>query len=237
MPTNREAGPEIEAPERLDTGARRLGPGRFHYEMVRSELEEVVGAEHVSTEDADRLIYSCDWFWAPQMWLDRGQELPAPDYVVHPGGVEEISAILEIANKYRIPVIPWGGGSGTQGGALSLYGGIVLDLKRLDRILEINEQALTVTAQAGINGTRLEWALNERGLTLPHYPASANCATLGGYLAPRGSGTISTKYGKAEDLVMSMQVVLPDGHVMRTPPIPSHASGPDFMGIFLGTEG
>ena len=58
----------------------------------------------------------------------------------------------------------------------------------------------------------LEWALNDRGLTLPHYPASAHCATLGGYLAPRGSGTISTKYGKAEDLVMSIEVVLPDGH-------------------------
>ena len=58
----------------------------------------------------------------------------------------------------------------------------------------------------------LEWALNDRGLTLPHYPASANCATLGGYLAPRGSGTISTKYGKAEDLVMSIEVVLPRRH-------------------------
>ncbi|HWV58471.1 MAG TPA: FAD-binding oxidoreductase [Longimicrobiales bacterium] len=210
---------------------------RFHYEMVRSELEEVVGVDHISTEDADRLIYSCDWFWAPQMWYDRGQLLTPPDYIVHPGSVEEISAIMEIANKYRIPVIPWGGGSGTQGGATSIYGGIILDLKRLDKVIEINEHAMTVTAQAGINGSQLEWHLNERGLTLPHYPASANCATLGGYLAPRGSGTISTKYGKAEDLVMSMQVVLPDGSVMRTPAVPNHASGPDFMRLFLGTEG
>ena len=66
-------------------------------------------------------------------------------------------------------------------------------------------------AQTGIIGTTLEWALNERGLTLPHYPASANCATLGGYLAARGSGVISTKYGKAEDLVLTLEVVLPDG--------------------------
>lgn len=218
-------------------GVVRYAPGKFHFEMIRSELEEVVGPEHISTADSDRLIYSCDWFWPPQMWLDRGQPLPAPDYIVHPGSAEEISAIMEIANKYRIPVIPWGGGSGTQGGALSLYGGIILDLKRLDQIIEINERAMTVTAQAGINGTQLEWALNERGFTLPHYPASANCATLGGYLAPRGSGTISTKYGKAEDLVMGMQVVLPDGHIIRTPRVPNHASGPDFMRLFLGAEG
>lgn len=214
-----------------------LPPGRFHYEMIRSELEEVVGADHLSTDEADRLVYSCDWFWATQMWMDRGQVLTPPDYIVHPGSVEEISAVLEIANKYRIPVIPWGGGSGTQGGAAAVYGGIILDLKRLDRLIEINEASMTVTAQAGINGTRLEWLLNERGLTLPHYPASANCATLGGYLAPRGSGTISTKYGKAEDLVMSVQVVLPDGSAIRTPPVPNHASGPDFMRLFLGTEG
>ena len=115
--------------------------------------------------------------------------------------------------------------------------GIILDLKRLDRILEIDETSLTVRAQAGINGGQLEWALNDRGLTLPHYPASANCATLGGYLAPRGSGTISTKYGKAEDLVMSMEVVLPDGTIARTPGVPNHASGPDFMRLFLGSEG
>ncbi len=212
-------------------------PGKFHYEMIRSELEEVVGADHISTEDSAKLIYSSDWFWLPQMWQDKKQPLAAPDYIVHPGAPEEISELMEIANKYRIPVVPWGGGSGTQGGALPIYGGIVMDLKRLDQIIEIDDQSLVVTAQAGINGAQLEWALNDRGLTLPHYPASANCATLGGYLAPRGSGTISTKYGKAEDLVLSMQVVLPDGRIIRTPSVPSHASGPDFMRLFLGSEG
>jgi hypothetical protein len=173
---------------------RRLNMAVDYYKI---ELEEVVGQEHVSTEEADLLIYSCDWFWAPQMWLDRGQPLTKPDYIVHPGTVEEISRVLEIANKYKIPVIPWGGGSGTQGGATAIYGGIILDLKRLDKLIEINEENMTVTAQCGINGTQLEWWLNERGLTLPHYPSAANCATLGGYLAPRGSGTISPKYGKA----------------------------------------
>ncbi len=206
-------------------------------EMIRSELEDVVGHDHISIAETDKLIYSTDWSWMPQMWLDRGEALSTPDYIVHPGTVEEISAIMKIANTFRIPVIPWGGGSGTQGGALPIYGGILMDLKRLNRLIEIDEKSLTVTAQAGINGTQLEWALNERRLTLPHYPASANCATLGGYLAPRGSGTISTKYGKAEDLLMSMQIVLPNGDIIRTPPVPNHASGPDWQRLFLGSEG
>jgi alkyldihydroxyacetonephosphate synthase len=144
---------------------------------------------------------------------------------------------MEVANKYRLPVVPWGGGSGTQGGALPIYGGILLDLKRLNRILNIDEKSLTVTAEAGINGQQLEWALNERGLMLPHYAASSNCATLGGYLAPRGSGTMSTKYGKAEDMVLGMQLVLPSGEIIRTPPVPQHASGPDWFRLFLGAEG
>ncbi len=206
-------------------------------EMIRSELEEVVGKDFISVDPTDKHVYSTDWSWMPQMWLDRGQKLMPPDYIVHPADAAEVSEILKIANKYRIPVIPFGGGSGTQGGALPIYGGIMIDLKRLDKIIEIDEKSLTVTAQGGIILSQLEWTLNERGLTLPHYPASANCATLGGCLAPRGTGTISTKYGKAEDMVLSMEVVLPTGEIIHTPPVPQHASGPDFFRLFLGSEG
>ncbi len=212
-------------------------PALFRAEMIRSELEEIVGPEYIRADEPSKLVYSTDWSWMPQMWLDRGQRLMPPDYIVHPGSAAEISEIMDIANKYRIPVVPWGGGSGTQGGATPVFGGILLDLKRLDKIIEIDEKSLTVTAQAGINGQQLEWALNEKGLTLPHYAASSNCATLGGYLAPRGTGTVSTKYGKAEDMVMSMQIVLPTGEIMRTPPVPQHASGPDWFRLFLGAEG
>jgi len=209
----------------------------FPIEMIRSELEEIVGEDHISTKESDKLVYSTDWSWMPQMWLDRGQSLPLPDYILHPGSAEEIAEIMLVANKYRIPVVPWGGGSGTQGGALPLFGGILLDTKRMDKILEIDEKSLTVTARAGINGQQLEWALNEKGLTLPHYAASSNCATLGGYLAPRGTGTISTKYGKAEDLVLRMQIVLPTGEIIRTAHVPKHAAGPDWARLWLGAEG
>jgi alkyldihydroxyacetonephosphate synthase len=205
--------------------------------MVLTELADVAGEEHVSTRASDRLVYSSDWSWMPQMWLDRGMAPPSPDCIVHPANTAEISRIMKVANRHRVPVVPWGGGSGTQGGAVPLYGGILLDVKRLDSVLDINERSLTVTAQAGVLGAVLERALNEHSLTFPHYPSSANAATVGGYVAARGSGVISTKYGKAEDLVMSIEAVLPDGTIIRTPPVPSHASGPMLMNLLVGSEG
>ena len=212
-------------------------PPYLQVDKVFKELVDLLGQEHVSTRESDKLVYSADWSWMLQMWLDRGKEAARPDFIVHPGSPEEVAGVMKIAGRYRRPVVPWGGGSGSQGGAGPVLGGIILDTKRLNRIIDINEHSLTVTAQAGIIGAQLEWALNERGLTLPHYPASANCATLGGYLAPRGSGVISTKYGKAEQLALSLQVVLPNGDIIRTPPVPNHASGPDFMGLWIGAEG
>ena len=210
---------------------------QFLSEMIRSELVEIVGQDHVSIEESDKLVYSTDWSWMPQMWLDRGKPLTTPDYIVHPGSAEEISEIMDVANKYRIPVVPWGGGSGTQGAALPIFGGILLDTKRMNKIIAIDEKSLTVTAQAGIIIQELEWVVNEKGLMFPHYAASSNCATLGGTLAPRGTGTMSTKYGKAEDMVLSMQIVLPTGEIIRTPPVPQHAAGPDWFRLFLGSEG
>ncbi len=206
-------------------------------QMIETELADIVGPDWVLTDESDRLVYSVDNFWVPRMLVDRHQTPPLPDFVVLPASVEQVARVVKLANIYHIPVIPWGGGSGSQGGIMPVYGGITVDLKRLNRILEINEKAQTVTAQAGINGYELECALNEVGYTLPHYPASVHSATLGGYLACRGSGVFSTKYGKAEDMVLSLQVVLPNGDVIRTLPLPNHAAGPGILQLFVGAEG
>jgi len=204
---------------------------------LENELIDIVGRENVLKEEADRTIYGLDYFWVPRMYVDRGRMPPLPDFVVLPGSAEEVSRIVKLANVYRIPVIPWGGGSGSQGGTTPIYGGITLDLKRLKRIIEINRDAQTVTAEAGINGYELESALNRAGYTLGHLPASIHSATLGGYLAARGSGVLSTKYGKMEDIVMSVEVVLPEGEIVRTLPVPTHASGPGILQLFVGAEG
>ncbi|MCI0621511.1 MAG: FAD-binding oxidoreductase [Acidobacteria bacterium] len=206
-------------------------------QMIETELADIVGREYVLTDEADRMIYGVDYFWLPRMLVDRGQIPPLPDMVVLPETVEQVAAIVRLANVYRIPLIPWGGGSGSQGGIMPVYGGVTLDLKRLNRIVNINVQAQTVIAQAGLNGYELECELNRNGLTLPHYPASVHSATLGGYLACRGSGVLSTKYGKAEDMVLSIQLVLPNGDIIRTLPVPNHAAGPGVLQLFIGAEG
>ena len=209
----------------------------LQWHMILTEIADIVGKENVTTTEADRLVYGVDYFWVPGMLVDRGKLPPLPDVVVQPVTVDQISALVKLANVYRIPIIPWGGGTGSQGGIMPVYGGMTIDLKKLNRILDVNETSLTVTAQAGINGYVFEQALNARGLTFPHYAASAYGATLGGYIAPRGSGVLSTKYGKIENLVVNLEVVLPNGDVIRTLPIPAHASGPGILDLFVGAEG
>ena len=88
-----------------------------------------------------------------------------------------------------------------------------------------------------MNGRRLEAELNERGLMFPHYPASAEWATVGGYVAARGSGVLSTRYGKIEDLVLSLRVVSPTGELMDTIEFPRHSVGPDLTQLLIGSEG
>ena len=105
----------------------------MQWQMLETELADIVGWDHVLTEEIDRLPYAVDIFWLPRMYLDRGQVPPLPDVVVLPGSVDEVSRVLKLANVYRVPVVPWGGGSGSQGGVMPVYGGITLDLKRLNK--------------------------------------------------------------------------------------------------------
>src|SRR3984957_14245983 len=206
-------------------------------EMLLSEIADVVGADDVSVREVDKLAYAQDYFWLGQMWLDRGEEPCRPDFVCSPESTEEVSRLLRIATRFRIPVIPYGGGSGTQGGVIPLYGGVVIDLKKMNRILRVDEQSLTATVEAGLNQVHLEETLNVKALSWPHYPASGSVATVGGSIAARGTGTLSTKYGKAEDMVLSLKVVLADGRIIETLATPSHACGPGLLQLFVGSEG
>lgn len=209
----------------------------YNHSIVYKKLEDIVGSEDITDKEIDRIVYSVDYFWIPEMWIDRGYSPPMPDYIVHPESSREISKILQLANYYKIPVTVWGGGSGSQGGALPLRGGILIDIKKMDKILEVDERSLVVTCQTGIIAQDLEWELNRRGYTMGHFPASMFCATMGGFLAHRGSGVLSTKYGKIEDMIVTMEVVLPTGKIIRTAPVPRHAAGPDLNQIFIGSEG
>ncbi len=209
----------------------------FMMKTVCFELEDAVGRENVSVKTSDKIAHSVDYFWLPRMYADRGLIPPTADIIVYPGSAEEVSKVLVIANYYKIPVYPWGGGSGSQGGAIPVKGGILLDTKRMNRILDFDEKSMTVTVETGIIYTQLEWYANERGYSLMHYPSSMNCGTVGGFLAHNGIGVLSTKYGKIDDQCLSVEIVIPSGEILRSCPVPKHSSGPDLKHIFLGSEG
>ena len=201
--------------------------------------EALIGAlgEAVSTAPERLRAYVADTYWPALYAADAGAPIARPDVVVRPRSEEDVVAVLRLADAHGVPVVPWGGGSGTQGGALAIEGGIVIDMTSLDAIVEIDEVSLTVTAQAGVNGKRLEAELNARGLMLPHYPASVEWATVGGYIAARGSGVLSTRYGKIEDLLLSLRVATPADGLIETVGVPRHAVGPELTQLFVGSEG
>ena len=209
----------------------------FLMNTICFELEDAVGKENVSIRTADKIAHAMDYFWLPRMYVDKGNIPPMADFVVYPGSAEEVSKVLVIANYYKIPVYPWGGGSGSQGGALPVKGGILLDTKRMNKVLDFDEKSMTVTVETGMIFTQLEWYANERGYSLMHYPSSINCGTVGGFLAHNGIGVLSTKYGKIDDQCLSLEVVIPNGQILKTCPVPKHSSGPNLMGVFIGSEG
>jgi alkyldihydroxyacetonephosphate synthase len=226
------------ASDRLSATSDGVSGTSFLTGQVERELQAALGIPNVST-DADILqAQAADWSWVSKYLQYKHLQVPAPDFAVRPANTAEVERVVQIASDYKIPVIPRGGGSGTQGGTFAPYGGIAIDLTRMNNIIEVDEESLVVTAQAGLEGPVLEKTLNEKGLTLAHYPGSYHLgATLGGYVAARGSGVVSTKYGKAEDQVLQVEAVVAPGKRIQTLPVPSHASGPDLLQSFVGSEG
>ena len=198
----------------------------FMPEMIRSELEDAVGVENVSCSSGEKLAYGTDYFWLARMAADKGVPPALPDFVVRPGTSEELSKVMKIANYYKIPVQTWGGGSGSQGGALPMAGGILLDVKRMDKLIDIDLVSGTITCEAGMIFQQLEWYANEKGYSCQHIPSCLTCGTIGGALGHRGIGIMSTKYGKIDDQCLSMEVVLPTA-ISSTPcPCPSTRPAP-----------
>lgn len=207
------------------------------WDIVRTEFEDVVGEQNVRTNAADLFTHGNDTFWLTQQYAKHGRALTLPDLVVLPGSTQEVSRVLQICNYYKIPVTPFGGCSGGQGGSTAYAGGISLDMKRMGKILEIDEYSRTVTVEAGAIFQQLEWRVNELGYSTMHIPSSITCSTVGGFLAHNGIGVLSTKYGKIDDMCIWLEVVLPDGTVLETSCVPKHSSGPYFKDIFIGSEG
>jgi alkyldihydroxyacetonephosphate synthase len=205
--------------------------------MLRDTLGTLLPAGRVLTDPESLERYQADWSWAAVAAKAAGTPEGRPDLIVCPHNVGEVVDAVRAAARHGTPLVAWGGGSGVQGASVPVRGGIVLDLSALTGIRDINAQAMTATVEAGLVCDRFEEALHARGLTFPHYPASSWLGTIGGYIATRGAGVMSTRYGKIEDLVLSVEAVLPDGSLIQTLPVPRHACGPDLTGLFVGAEG
>ncbi|MFX0031457.1 MAG: FAD-binding oxidoreductase, partial [Candidatus Hermodarchaeota archaeon] len=205
-------------------------------EKIKAKLSEIVGAKNVSIDEIDLLAYSRSLLISLN-WTLQAKIAGLADFIIWPENKFQISEILKLANTEKIPVIPFGEGSGVVGGTIPLYGGIIIDMKKFNRILKINDKDLTVTAEAGINGMNLERYLNAKGYTCGHIPQSLYMSSLGGWIAHRAAGQFSTKYGKIEDIVLGMEMILPQGDIINFKPIVRASTGPQLDKFFIGNEG
>jgi alkyldihydroxyacetonephosphate synthase len=197
---------------------------------MRAEIEKIVGAAALDEREVRD-------HWPLGLMEERDGVKRPKVLVARPTGREQVIAILRWAAANDVAVTPMGGGTGVCGALAPRAGELVLDMGGFDRILELDEINLVCRCESGVNGLVLEKHLNERGLTLGHFPSSLPGTTVGGLLATRSSGQESSRYGNVEDMVLGLAVVLPDGTFATPRPGPRSAVGPALHQLFLGSEG
>jgi alkyldihydroxyacetonephosphate synthase len=207
-------------------------------DRLRRALVPIVGERRLSMRDADLATYARDMWPRLLLAVRDGSPLPhRPHAVVWPESVREVAAIVRVARDQGVPIVPYGGGSGVCGGAVPLHGGITIDTKRMDALESVDPDEMVCDVQAGMNGQRFENELGRRGYTVGNFPSSIYCSTVGGWLACRAAGQMSTKYGKIEDRVVGLTCVTGRGEVLETDGMRRAQSGPDLTQLIVGSEG
>ena len=195
---------------------------------LRRELAEIVGASHVLTSAEDLVAYGYDGTWYEER----------PLCVVQPANTAEVAAIHRLATRERIALTPRAMGSGLSGGAVPLRGSIVLVVMRMNRILEIDEANAVAVVQPGVINADLQSAVEARGLFYPPDPSSLRQSAIGGNVAENAGGARGLKYGVTADYVAALEVVLPDGTVIRSGgKMTKNVTGYDLRALFTGSEG
>lgn len=189
-----------------------------------------------SEDEVDRRAVAHD-LW-PRRLLEKRQREPMvmPARVLWPADDAELVQIVRSAREQNVPLVPFGAGSGVCGGISPRPQAWVVDMKRMARLVHVDEERGLCTVEAGMIGERLERLLNARGLSLGHFPSSIYCSTVGGWVATRSAGQLSSRYGKIEDLVVAIEGVDGRGHRIRAR-LDDPETGPAMLRLLIGSEG
>jgi alkyldihydroxyacetonephosphate synthase len=195
--------------------------------------------ETVDDSNEGRVDAGRDWWPLSVVWAVEGVNPALPAAVARPGDARQVADVLRLCHDQRVPVTPVAGRSGVCGGSVPIFGGIALDLTGLDGIKAVDDTSLLVDVRAGTPGAGFEETLRrDHDLTLGHWPQSIDLSTVGGWIACRGAGQYSTRYGKIEDMVVGLEVALADGRLVHLGgTAPRTATGPDLIPLFVGSEG
>ncbi len=192
----------------------------------------------VTLDDAARADAGRDWWPLAIRWATRGAVPARPAVVARPTDAAQVAAVLAACHGARVPVTAVAGRSGVCGSSIPLFGGVSIDLCGLSGIVDVDTTSLLADVRPGTFGPDLEAGLRTHDVTLGHWPQSMDLSTVGGWVACRGAGQYSNRYGKIEDMVTGLEVALADGRVIRTGGVgPRAALGPDLSQLFIGSEG
>jgi len=207
-------------------------------ELPAGFVDELAARCPTTTVERELAEASRDWWPLALHWSLDGQVPARAAVVARPERPEDVAAVVAMCAAAGVPITAAGGRSGVCGASVPVHGGVLLDLTGLDGVLSVDADAGVVEVLAGTFGPDLETQLQTRhGLSVGHFPQSFDIATVGGWVACRGAGQYSTRYGKIEELVVGLEVVLADGTTVRTGGAPAAAVGPDLTQVFVGSEG
>ncbi|MDP9149725.1 MAG: FAD-binding oxidoreductase, partial [Myxococcota bacterium] len=202
---------------------------------LAAAMGRALPALRTSDDAADRLAYARDLWPRHHLAVRAGQPpLHRAGAIAWPASTDEVARLVRWARAEGVPLVPFGAGSGVCAGILPGEDVVVVDLKKMGRILALDQHAPVVHVEAGHLGVPLERALGREGFTVGHFPSSILCSTVGGWVATRSAGQCSSAYGKIEDMVVALECVTGTGDVVE---LRRRRSGPDLVPLVVGSEG